>query len=77
MFSNITFSQDMIGDKKKMERLLKFDNVSHVFEVGKALRASNQNKVAKALEKSVDIENIESNVRNCQVLYKRSLASMA
>ena len=52
----------MLEQKKEMEKLLKFDNITNVFVVGKAFRASNQGLVLKALQKSVDMKNVESNV---------------
>ena len=54
----------MLEDKKEMEKLLKFDNITNVFVVGKALRASNKGMVVKALQKSVEMQNVESNVSN-------------
>ena len=52
----------MFEKKGEMEKLLKFDNISNVFMVGKALRASKQDLVVKALQKSVDSQNVEDNV---------------
>ena len=52
----------MFEKKGEMEKLLKFDNISNVFMVGKALRASKQDLVVKALQKSVDSQNVENNV---------------
>ena len=57
----------MLENKKEMEKLLKFDNITNVFVVGKALRASNKGMVLKALQKSVDMQNVESNVSNFQI----------
>ena len=62
MFSNFTLTENMLEQKKEMEKLLKFDNITNVFVVGKAFRASNQGLVLKALQKSVDMKNVESNV---------------
>ena len=68
MFSNFTLTEDMLENKKEMEKLLKFDNITNVFVVGKALRASNKGMVVKALQKSVDMQNVESNVSNFQMM---------
>ena len=68
MFSNFTLTEDMLENKKEMEKLLKFDNITNVFVVGKALRASNKGMVVKALQKSVDMQNVESNVSNFQIM---------
>ena len=68
MFSNFTLTEDMLENKKEMEKLLKFDNITNVFVVGKALRASNKAMVVKALQKSVDMQNVESNVSNFQIM---------
>ena len=68
LFSNFTLTENMLENKKEMEKLLKFDNITNVFVVGKALRASNKGMVVKALQKSVDMQNIESNVSNFQIL---------
>ena len=62
MFKNFTFFEEMFEKKGEMEKLLKFDNISNVFMVGKALRASKQDSVVKALQKSVDSQNVENNV---------------
>ena len=64
LFSNFTLTENMLEDKKEMEKLLKFDNITNVFLVGKALRASKKGMVVKALQKSVDMQNVESNVSN-------------
>ena len=64
LFSNFTLTENMLENKKEMEKFLKFDNIKNVFVVGKALRASNKGMVVKALQKSVDIQNVESNVSN-------------
>ena len=68
LFSNFTLTENMLENKKEMEKLLKFDNITNVFVVGKALRASNKGMVVKALQKSVDIQNVESNVSNFQIM---------
>ena len=64
LFSNFTLTENMLENKKEMEKLLKFDNITKNFVVGKALRASNKGMVVKALQKSVDMQNVESNVSN-------------
>jgi hypothetical protein len=58
----------MLEDKKEMEKLLKFDNITNVFLVGKAFRASKKGMVVKALQKSVDMQNVESNVSNFHIM---------
>ena len=68
LFSNFTLTENMLENKKEMEKLLKFDNITNVFVVGKALRASNKGMVVKALQKSVDMQNVESNVSNFQIM---------
>ena len=68
LFSNFTLTENMLENKKEMEKLLKFDNIKNVFVVGKALRASNKGMVVKALQKSVDMQNVESDVSNFQVM---------
>ena len=68
LFSNFTLTENMLENKKEMEKLLKFDNITNVFVVGKALRASNKAMVVKALQKSVDMQNVESNVSNFQIM---------
>ena len=68
LFSNFTLTENMLEDKKEMEKILKFDNVTTIFVVGKALRASNKAMVVKALQKSVDMQNVESNVSNFQIM---------
>ena len=68
LFSNFTLTENMLENKKEMEKLLKFDNITNVFVVGKALRASNKAMVVKAFQKSVDMQNVESNVSNFQIM---------
>ena len=69
LFSNFTLTENMLENKKEMEKLLKFDKIKNVFVVGKALRASNKGMVVKALQKSVDMQNVENNVSNFQIMY--------
>lgn len=54
----------MLENKMEFQRLIKLDNLNDVAKVGIATRKANKEKIAKALQKSLEMDEIALAVSN-------------